>query len=71
MNSKKARELRKELRAKGLYSEEPRYEKKLTRKMVYVKDKTGKIEAIPVVKETVINLSKYQYRRIKKGLQEL
>jgi len=69
MNAKKVRELRREMRAEGLYSEAPNYKQKLTRKVVYIQDHLGNIEARPVEKVTLINLSKYRYRRIKKGLE--
>lgn len=66
MNGKKAKAIRRFAKENGHYKQEPDYRVKQTKKMAYGVDKYGKPIAEEVVRNTIINVNRINYRRIKK-----
>ena len=69
MRGKKAKLLRRLAKEQGIFKQEPDYREKQTKKMAYVTDKDGRTRAGEVVKSTIINLSRIEYRRLKAQFQ--
>jgi hypothetical protein len=67
MNAKKAKAIRRLAKQEGKFQLEPNYKVIETKKMIYGFDKNGKPMAQPVVRNTLINLSRIEYRRLKKA----
>lgn len=66
MNGKKAKALRRFAKENGMYSKEPEYKIKETKKIVYVPDSKGELKAREVSRYTLLNVSKIKYRNLKK-----
>lgn len=67
MNAKKAKLIRQLAKQEGHYKLEPDYRVKETKKMIYGKDKDGKPIAQPVTRQTIVNINRIYYRRLKKA----
>lgn len=70
MNGKKAKAIRRLAKANGHFKTEPEYRVKTTKKMMYGIDKNGLPTAQEVQRNTVINVSKIIYRRMKQAYSE-
>jgi hypothetical protein len=66
MSQKKVKAIRRLAKQEGKYNKEPNYKLIETKKMMYGTDKNGKPMAYPVVRTTLINLSKLEYRKMLK-----
>jgi hypothetical protein len=67
MNGKKAKLIRKLAKQEGKFKLEPNYQVKETKKMMYGTGKDGKPMAYQVSRNTVINLNRIEYRKLKKA----
>lgn len=67
MNGKKAKLLRRLAKQRGVFKEESDYKTTDITKMSYSADKSGNTIAQPVVRTTVINNNRIEYRKLKKA----
>lgn len=67
MSGKKAKLIRRLAKQKGIFKREPDYKMLETKKMEYGVDQLGKSIAQPVVRVTLINSNRIEYRKLKKA----
>lgn len=67
MNGKKAKAIRRMAKESGHFKTEPDYRVKETKKMMYFVDEKGTPRAQEVKRQTIINVNKIIYRRMKKA----
>lgn len=67
MNGKKAKEIRRMAKESGHFDTKPDYRAKITKKMMYYINDKGVPQAQEVQRQTIINVSKIIYRRMKQA----
>ena len=67
MNGKKAKQIRRMAKEAGHYKTEPDYRVKTTKKMMYGVDQKGMPIAQEVQRNTLINVNRIIYRRMKQA----